>query len=125
MKKYLILFVLLTSLFMSCSDEKSTVFQSVQTGEEILFGAALPTDVASRTIYGDEVATEGNTKSFPVYWKSGDEIAVFSPEAGNPPHKWAKYKVYVENDQSNSAQAIERLGDCGLQWGNKIGRAHV
>lgn len=88
---------------------------SVQTGEEITFGTALPEGgIETRTIYG---TPDYDNREFPVYWVDGDEIAIFCPQASNPPSKLVHYTIGVSGDQMNTAETVTKIGDAGLQWG--------
>lgn len=88
---------------------------SVQTGEEITFGTALPEGgIETRTIYG---TPDYDKREFPVYWVDGDEIAIFCPQASNPPSKLVHYTIGVSGDQMNTAETVTKIGDAGLQWG--------
>ena len=119
MKKILMPLMLIVSMLSACSDDKEPIIENpIQVGDEIQFGAALPNEAKSRTIYGDDVYEQGGKKYFPLYWKDKDEIAIFSPQASQPVDKWAKYQVRVSNATSSAAETLVRLGDCGLQWGN-------
>ena len=118
MKKILIPLVLLVSMLSACSDDaEKNISNPIQVGDEIQFGSALPSDVQSRTIYGDDVIEEAGKKYFPIYWENQDQIAIFSSQASRPVEKWAKYEVSVSDKTSSVATTIKRLGDCGLQWG--------
>ena len=119
MKKFLVPFILLVSICMSCSDEQDKIIQNpVQEGEEIMFGAGLSTVAQSRTEYGDYTPDDG-FGYFPVNWVSTDEIAIYCPQASNPANKYAKYSIQASTPASNTALGVERLGDCGLQWGSE------
>ena len=119
MKKFLVPFILLVSICMSCSDEQDKIIQNpVQEGEEIMFGAGLSTVTQSRTEYGDYTPDDG-LGHFPVNWVSTDEIAIYCPQASNPANKYAKYRIQASTPASNTALGVERLGDCGLQWGSE------
>ena len=121
MKKILMPLMLIVSMLSACSDDKEPIIENpIQVGDEIQFGAALPNEAKSRTIYGDDVYEQGGKKYFPLYWKDKDEIAIFSPQASQPVDKWAKYQVRVSNATSSAAETLVRLGDCGLQWGSAV-----
>ena len=119
MRKILMPFMLVVSMLSACSDDKEPIIENpIQTGDEIIFGAALPNEAKSRTIYGNDVYEDAGKKYFPLYWKDKDEIAIFSPQASQPVDKWATYQIHVSDETSATAETLVRLGDCGLQWGN-------
>ena len=91
MKHIFLPIVLLLSMLVSCTDDKEEVITiPVQEGDEILFGAGLPSDVKSRTIYGD-YTLDDKLGHFPVNWINTDEIAIFCPQASNPSQNWARF----------------------------------
>ena len=97
------------------TDDVDTPSNSVQEGDEISFGTALPKDgIETRTIYG----TPENGK-FPVYWVDGDEIAIYCPQASNPPSQLVHYTIGVSGDKMNTAETVTKIGDAGLQWGKE------
>lgn len=120
MKKILYSLAAVTLLFTaSCQDENeiNTIENPVQTGDEITFGSSLPEDIQSRTIYGEPDAEK---REFPVYWEDGDEIAIYCPQASNPPTKLARYRISAPTTEpSSTATAVTRIGDAGLQWGTE------
>ena len=119
MKKLLLPFILLVSIFVSCSEDKDTIIENpVQEGEEINFGAGLSTVTQSRTEYGDYTPDAG-LGYFPVNWIHTDKIAIYCPQASNPANKYAKYKIMASTPASNLALGVERIGDFGLQWGSE------
>lgn len=95
------------------TDNVDSPIVSVQTGDEISFGTALPKDgIETRTAYG----TPADGK-FPVYWVNGDEIAIYCPQASNPPSKLVHYTIGVSGNQMSTAETVTKIGDAGLQWG--------
>lgn len=91
----------------------------VKSGDEIEFGSSLPEGgVESRTIYGDPDAA---SRTFPVYWEDGDEIAIYCPQASMPASKLARYRISAPTAEpySSTATAVTRIGDAGLQWGEE------
>lgn len=120
MKKILYSLAAVTLLLTaSCQDENeiNTIENPVQTGDEITFGSSLPEDIQSRTIYGQP---DTEKQVFPVYWEDGDEIAIYCPQASNPPTKLARYRISAPTTEpySSTATAVTRIGDAGLQWGS-------
>ena len=101
----------------ACKDDSGFIENPVQTGDEITFGSSLPEDIQSRTIYGQP---DTEKKVFPVYWEDGDEIAIYCPQASNPPTKLARYRISATTEPySSTATAVTRIGDTGLQWGSE------
>lgn len=121
MKKILYSLAAVTLLLTaSCQDknEINTIENPVQSGDEITFGSSLPEDIQSRTIYGQP---DTEKQVFPVYWENGDEIAIYCPQASNPPTKLARYRISAPTTEpySSTATAVTRIGDAGLQWGTE------
>lgn len=120
MKKILYSLAAVTLLLTaSCQDknEINTIENPVQSGDEITFGSSLPEDIQSRTIYGQP---DTEKQVFPVYWEDGDEIAIYCPQASNPPTKLARYRISAPTTEpSSTATAVTRIGDAGLQWGTE------
>lgn len=101
----------------ACKDDSGFIENPVQTGDEITFGSSLPEDIQSRTIYG---TPDAEKRVFPVYWKDGDEIAIYCPQASMPATKLARYRISAPTTEpySSTATAVTRIGDAGLQWGS-------
>lgn len=122
MKKilYSLAIVAVTFMATSCQDDElgGGVTNPVQTGDEITFGSSLPEDIQSRTIYG---TPDAEKRVFPVYWKDGDEIAIYCPQASMPATKLARYRISAPTTEpySSTATAVTRIGDAGLQWGTE------
>lgn len=91
-----------------------------QTGDEITFGSALTdvdVDAQTRTIYGDEPVTDGNSTYYPVTWEDGDQIAIYCPEASNG--NMVYYKVTPDENDASHSSAVTKVNpdQAGLQWG--------
>lgn len=105
----------------SCSDDSldngKTVVNPVQTGDEILFSSKLSGDATdSRTVYGDRTTT-----GVPVEWVTGDEIAIFCPQASQPASKLVNYLVTPDETDASTAAKVEvnfNASEVGLQWGS-------
>lgn len=127
MKKilYSLAIVAVTFMATSCQDDElgGGVTNPVQTGDEITFGSSLPEDIQSKTIYGQP---DANTRTFPVYWADGDEIAIYCPQASMPASKLARYRISAPTTEpySSKATAVTRIGDAGLQWGSDADDLH-
>ena len=122
MKKILYSLAAVATLMMatSCQDEKvvNVVENPVQTGDEITFGSSLPEDIQTKTIYG---TPDTESRTFPVYWEDGDEIAIYCPQASMPSTQLARYRISAPTTEpySSTATAVTRIGDAGLQWGSE------
>ncbi len=97
--------VLLSALVMAsaCAQEEFGQFQ-----KEVQFGLSFDNANGTRTIYGLETAT-----GFPIYWSEGDKVLVASPQCAV---NSAEYQVTPVSGQSY-AQAMNKVGAAGLQWG--------
>lgn len=122
MKKiYYCLGIALAACLSSCSDDSldngKAVVNPVQTGDEILFSSKLSGDATdSRTVYGDRTTT-----GVPVEWVSGDEIAIFCPQASQPASKLVNYLVTPDDEDASTAAKVEvnfNASEVGLQWGS-------
>lgn len=89
-----------------CSDDTDTDKHPANTGDEVLFGAALP---GTRTVYGDETES-----GFPIYWVQDDKVKVASPQCNI---KTAEYQVSVSSETQNYATTMAKTGAAGIQWG--------
>lgn len=102
-----------------CQTEET--FVPVTEGEEITFGSSLPGAVSTKTIYGDEIVTDGTGRRYyPVYWADNDCIAVYCPESSNTVR--ADYMITPAKDTdgnpTNTSAAVTKTGEVGLQWGS-------
>ena len=80
MKKYLFLVSAIMAFCLgSCTKDDTISNLGATTGDEIKFVASI-TDNTTRTVYGDKT---GN--SYPLYWVTGDKVAVYSPQALSAP----------------------------------------
>lgn len=103
-----ILLVVLTFAAVGCisgSLEPDTPAAGI--GNEVVFGLSL-NKPDTKTIYGAETAT-----GFPIYWSQGDKVLVGSPQCAVTS---AEYEVTPVSDQSY-AEAMNKTGDAGVQWG--------
>lgn len=102
----------------SCA-EQDEIGTPIQTGDEISFGISTPGEVKTRTIYGaPEYDDEGNGY-FPVYWEQDDEIAIYCPQAVQPATQLVHYKITPDKNDASTSSAVTRVGDVGLQWGDR------
>lgn len=121
-KVYFYLGFALATCFSSCTDDfqdNKTVENPVQTGDEILFGSTLSDNInmiGTRTVYGDRTST-----GVPVEWVTGDEIAIFCPQASQPANKLVNYLVTPDETNASTASKVEvnfEASEVGLQWGS-------
>lgn len=120
MKKILYSLAAVATLMMatSCQEEGTIGAENpVKSGDEISFGSSLPEGIETRTIYG---SPDTESRTFPVYWEDGDEIAIYCPQASMPATKLARYRISapITEPYSSTATAVTRIGDAGLQWGS-------
>lgn len=99
----------------SCINDKLTVDNPVEVGDEITFGSSLPEEgIETRVTYGEPDAEK---REFPVYWENGDEIVIYCPQSAGA--QLAHYTVGVPNSTSTVAESITKTGDGALQWGSE------
>lgn len=112
-KNILFIFALaLTVIGCQDTEEKSAIFT---IGDEVMFSASLD-NKGKRTVYGDE---DADGKAFPIFWKNGDKVQIFSPECLTG-RRSAEYKINVNSDGAqNYANSMTKTGDYGVQWGEK------
>lgn len=126
MKKILYSLAAVATLMMatSCQEEGTIGAENpVKSGDEISFGSSLPEGIETRTIYG---SPDTESRTFPVYWEDGDEIAIYCPQASMPATKLARYRISAPTTEpySSTATAVTRIGDAGLQWGSDENDLH-
>ena len=98
----------------ACNQENMPERPTPTPGAEVKFGVSLNKNDVTRTIYGDE-----NSDAFPIYWVNGDKVLVTSPKCLNG-RNTAQYKVSVDTDkQQNYATSLDKIGEAGVQWGQK------
>lgn len=98
----------------ACNQENMPERPTPTPGAEVKFGASLNKTDVTRTIYGDE-----NSNAFPIYWVKDDKVLVTSPQCLNG-RNTAQYKVSVDTDkQQNYATSLDKIGEAGVQWGQK------
>ena len=107
----------------SCSEqvESNLAENPVQTGEEINFGTSLPSQIETRTVYGDEVTTGGDYGNgyFPVYWEDGDQITILCPQASNGTR--VDYAITPLEGKEYTSTDVTKVdpNKAGLQWGSE------
>lgn len=83
-----------------------------QVGTEVQFGLSLGDGIKTRTVYGEETAT-----GFPVYWVNGDQVLIASPQCLNGRNS-ARYEVSCSTSVQSTADALSKVDDAGIQWGD-------
>ena len=112
--KYLFAVAFLVA-FNSCrEDALEQQVTPAQTGDEITFGSAL-TDIQSRTSYGEKP----ENGAYPVYWESGDKIAIYCPQAAQG--KLVKYAIEPDESDPKHSSTVTKINqdEAGLQWGKE------
>lgn len=90
-----------------------------QPGDEITFGTGLTDNKQVRTVYGAPVDENQDDKYdyYPVYWESGDQIAIFCPQSAQK--QLVTYTVEPNPEKPETSQSVTRVGDVGLQWSSE------
>ena len=83
-----------------------------QVGKEVQFGLSLGDGVKTRTVYGEETET-----GFPVYWANGDQVLIASPQCLDGRNS-ARYEVSCSTSVQSTADALSKVDDAGIQWGD-------
>lgn len=99
----------------SCTEENLEVIENpVQTGDEIIFGSSLSSDVSAdtKTVYGERTST-----GIPVYWESGDQVAIFCLQSSQPADHLVNYTIEPQDANKTISASVTKIGDVGLQWG--------
>lgn len=102
----------------SCTEENLEVIENpVQTGDEIIFGSSLSSDVSAntKTVYG-----ERTDSGIPVYWDpNGDEVAIFCAQASAPASRLVNYIVKPQEGNADTSESVTKVDPeaAGLQWG--------
>ncbi len=124
--KFSALFCAMTLLVTSCSQDAMFEPEPVQkpavAGDEIIFGSRAGFENANpdtRTIYSGEVY-QSNGKNFErIDWVTGDQVEIYSPEAGNGPT--AHYSVTQQSVDEEGVDVkdegyLTKIADNGLAW---------
>lgn len=113
--KKIFLFAAFAAVLAGCSDDITTnSSEPVKPGSDITFGISLSENPQSRTMYGSE-----KNDAFPVYWVNDEQILVASPQCAAG-RTLATYKVSVDNAVSNTATAVTKVSEAGVQWGETL-----
>ena len=96
----------------ACSESEVTDRPEPTPGADVKFGVSLDkTD--TRTIYGDEAGNK-----FPIYWVQDDQVLVNSAQCLTG-RQTGTYKISVGAENQNFATSMTKVGDAGVQWGNR------
>lgn len=113
MKK--IFYSLIAMAFISLSscqdDEIDKQIEETQSGDGILFSTALSEGLSTRTVYDDE-PVDGYYR---VSWESGDEIAIYCPQASNGT-TLVDYTITPNSADPTVSEEVTSSGP-GLKWG--------
>ena len=112
--KKIIVFAAVGALLAGCSDEVRNPDKPSNPGSDITFQINLQSDPQTRTLYGEET-----NNAFPIYWVDKDQIIVASPQCAAGRNN-ALYQVTVPNATSNTATAVTKVNEAGVQWGDKL-----
>ena len=120
-----VLFAAALGLLSGCSDDTIEQKEPVipaQTGDEISFGSSLG-DAQTRTVYDDQITTEGERSYYKVFWEDGengsekDQIAIYCPEASN--RQLVNYVITPDPADKTKSSLVTKVNtdEAGLQWG--------
>lgn len=118
-RKYIVPLVLPLFIAWGCKDELPiNGGVPAEQGDEVEFSyAAAP---SSRTVYQQN--WDGENYNQEIFWgdymekTKVDTVMIFCPEAAR---KIGRYGVTPQADQSNVAATIVKMGEAGVQWGDK------
>ena len=123
------LFCAMTLLVTSCSQDAMFEPEPVQkpavAGDEIMFGSRAGFENGNpdtRTIYSGEVYQSNGVNFERIDWVNGDQVEIYSPEAGNGPT--AHYSVTQQSVDENGDGVVDvkdegyltKIADSGLAW---------
>lgn len=115
MKK--IFYSLIAMAFISLSscqdDEIDKQIEETQSGDGILFSTALSEGLSTRTVYDDE-PVKGYYR---VRWETGDEIAIYCPQASNET-TLVNYTITPNSADPTVSEEVTSSGP-GLKWGEE------
>ena len=91
--------------------------------EDVEFATVVDKEAQSRTIYADEINTDG--LAWRINWINGDLINVFTPQ-GPSGYQLAPYRVVVnqvKDDEGNPvyqnyADQLDKVNQYGVRWGD-------
>ena len=120
-----VLFTAALGILSGCSDdtlEQTKPVVPAKTGDEITFGSSVG-NAQTRTIYDDQITTEGGRSYYKVFWEDGengsekDQIAIYCPEASN--RQLVDYVVTPDANDKTTSSLVTKVNtdEAGLQWG--------
>lgn len=100
----------------SISDGKKVIENPVQPGDEIVFGSSVSDEKGTRTVYGERKAT-----GIPVYWESGDQVAIFCLQSSQPADHLVNYTIKPQPEDPTHSASVTKVDPeaAGLQWGSE------
>lgn len=122
MKKSLFLLGIALAAFLgSCTDDsisdgKKVIENPVQPGDEIVFGSSVSDEEGTRTVYGERTQT-----GIPVYWESGDQVAIFCLQSSQPADHLVNYRIEPQSEDRTHSASVTKVEPeaAGLQWGSE------
>lgn len=122
MKKSLFLLGIALAAFLgSCTDDsisdgKKVIENPVQPGDEIVFGSSVSDEEGTRTVYGERTQT-----GIPVYWESGDQVAIFCLQSSQPADHLVNYTIEPQSEDPTHSASVTKVDPeaAGLQWGSE------
>ena len=122
MKKSLFLLGIALAAFLgSCTDDsisdgKKVIENPVQPGDEIVFGSSVSDEKGTRTVYGERTTT-----GIPVYWESGDQVAIFCLQSSQPADHLVNYTIEPQSEDPTHSASVTKVDPeaAGLQWGSE------
>ncbi len=112
MKKIFLAAIGIVCLMVSCSKDSTTELQTnPMVGQEVQFSPNQDLNLQTRTVYGDKDETNN---LYPIYWVNGDKVLVYGSTCAV---KQAEYAVSVDVVNQNFADALNKTGAAGVQWG--------
>ena len=112
MKKIFLVAIGIVCLMASCSKDSTTELQTnPMVGQEVQFSPNQDLNLQTRTVYGDKDVTNN---LYPIYWVNGDKVLVYGSTCAV---KQAEYAVSVDLVNQNWADALNKTGAAGVQWG--------
>lgn len=112
MKNIFLAAIGIVCLMVSCSKDSTTELQTnPMVGQEVQFSPNQDLNLQTRTVYGDKDVTNN---LYPIYWVNGDKVLVYGSTCAV---KQAEYAVSVDVVNQNWADALNKTGATGVQWG--------
>lgn len=117
MKKNLLYILSIAYLMVACVDEMpNNTPHTSEVGDAVQFIAGL-SGSDTKTIYGDEVITNGIATAIKINWVNGDLVSVYGDNTLES-REQGTYKVTAATN-SPYAGELQMVGDHGVQWGGE------